>query len=99
MLEYDRIDISEGIDIKKCKETSKECNLYTFYYYYLDKNFNYGPYLCDGCYMFMKAVSIKNLAIINHNGNHYRVNFMFMSKKDAYNLIKNAVIMGEKGTL
>ena len=27
MLEYDRIDISEGIDIKKCKETSRECNL------------------------------------------------------------------------
>ena len=47
----------------------------------------------------MKAVCIKNLAIINHNGNHYRVNFMFMSKNDAYNLIKNAVIMGEKGTL
>ena len=47
----------------------------------------------------MKAVSIKNLAIINHNGNHYRINFAFMSKKDAYNLIKNAVIMGEKGTL
>ena len=28
-----------------------------------------------------------------------RVNFAFMSKKDAYNLIKNAVIMSEKGTL
>ena len=27
MLEYDRIDISEGIDIKKCKETSTECSL------------------------------------------------------------------------
>ena len=24
MLEYNRIDISEGIDIKKCKETSRE---------------------------------------------------------------------------
>ena len=24
MLEYGRIDISEGIDIKKCKETSRE---------------------------------------------------------------------------
>ena len=47
----------------------------------------------------MKAVSIRNLAIINHNGNHYRVNFASMSKKDAYNLIKNAVIMGEEGTL
>ena len=26
MLEYDRTDIDEGIDIKKCKETSRECN-------------------------------------------------------------------------
>ena len=73
MLEYERIDISEGIDI---------------------------PYLCDGCYdMSMKANSMQNLAIINHNGNHYRNNFVFMSKRDAYNLIKNAIIMGEKGTL
>ena len=36
MLEYDRIDISEGIDIEKCKETPKECNLCKFYYF-LDK--------------------------------------------------------------
>ena len=49
--------------------------------------------------MSLKAVSIKNLAISNHNGNHYRINFAFMSKKDASNLIKSAVIMGEKGTL
>ena len=49
--------------------------------------------------MSRKAISMKNLAIINHNGNHYRVNFTFISKKDAYNLIKNAVIMSEKGTL
>ena len=47
----------------------------------------------------MKEVSMQNLAIMNHNGNHYRVNFAFMSKKDAYNLIKNAIIMGEKKTL
>ena len=99
MLKYDRIDISEGIDIKKSKETSRECNLCKCYYF-LSKNFKYGPYLCDGCYdMSLKAVSIKNLTIINHNGNHYRVNFTSMSKNDAYNLIKNAVIMVEKGTL
>ena len=53
MLEYDRIDISEGIDINKCEKTSRECSLCKFYYF-LDKNFKYGPYLCDGCYdMFM----------------------------------------------
>ena len=93
MLEYDRIDISEGIDINKCEETSRECSLCKFYYF-LDKNFKYG------CYdMSMKAVSMQNLTIINHNGNYYGVVFAFMTKKDAYNLIKNAIIMGEKGTL
>ena len=99
MLEYDRTDLSEGIDIKKCKETSRECSLCKFYNF-LDKNFNYGPYLCNGCYdMSLKAISMQNLTIINHNGNAYRTNFAFISKKDALNLIKNAVIMGEKGTL
>ena len=99
MLEYNRIDISEGIDIKKCKETSRECSLCKFYYF-LDKNFNYGPYLCNGCYdMSLKAISIKNLSIINHNRNAYRVNFASMSKKDAFNLIKNAVIIDKKRTL
>ena len=47
----------------------------------------------------MKANSIQNLAIINHNGNHYRVNFVFMRKNDAFNLIKNGVIIDKKGTL
>ena len=47
----------------------------------------------------MKAVPMQNLTIINYNGNHYHVNFAFMSKKDAYDLVKNAVIMGEKRTL
>ena len=99
MLEYDRIDISEGIDINKCEEESARCSLCNFYCF-LDKSFSYGPFLCNGCYdISLKAVSMQNLAIINHNGNHYRVNFASISKKDAYNLIKNALIMGEKGTL
>ena len=49
MLEYDRIDISEGIDINKCEETSRRCNLCKFCYF-LDKNFSYGPFLCNGSY-------------------------------------------------
>ena len=78
MLEYDRTDIFEVIDVKKCKETPRECRLCKFYYF-LDKTFKYGPYLCDGSYdMSMKAVSMKNLAIINHNENRYRVNFAFL---------------------
>ena len=99
MLEYDKIDISEGIDIKKCKETSRECSLCKFYYF-LDKSFSYGPYLCNGSHdMSLKAISMQNLCIINHNGIYYRVNFAFISKKDAFNLVKNAAIIDKKGTL
>ena len=47
----------------------------------------------------MRAVSMQNLTIIDHNGNYYRVIFAFMSKKEVYNLIKNAIILGQKGTL
>ena len=46
--------------------------------------------------MSLKAISMKNLAIINHNGNHYRVNFAFISKKDVYSLIKNTMIIDKK---
>ena len=98
MLEYDRIDVSEGIDIKKCNETSRECSLCKFYF--LNKNFNYQIYLCDKCHdMSMKANSMQHLAIIYHRGNAYRVNFVFMSKNDAINLIKNSNIIDKKGVL
>ena len=42
---------------------------------------------------------MRNLSIINHNRNYYRVNFAFISKKDVFNFIKNAVIIDKKGTL
>ena len=99
MLEYNRIDISEGIDVNKNKNISRKCSLCKFYYF-LDKHFKYGPYLCDGCYdMSLKAPSMQNLPMVYHGENAYRVIFVFMSKKDAFNLIKNAVIIDKKGTL
>ena len=52
MLEYDKIDISEGIDTDKTS-ASKECNI-CHYWYFLDKNFNYDPYLCNGCHDLMQ---------------------------------------------
>ena len=99
MLEYDSIDFSEGVDVNKNKNISRKCSLCKFYYF-LDKNFKHGRYLCDGCHdMSMKANSMQNLAIAYHGENAYRVIFVFMSKKDAFNLIKNAVIIDKKGTL
>ena len=98
MLEYDRIDLSEGIDANKTSN-SKECILCKFYYF-LNKNFNYQTYLCDECHdISTKATTMQNLAIIYHGGNVYRVNFVFMSKNDTFNLIKNSNIIDKKGVL
>ena len=76
----------------------KKCSLCKFYYF-LDKNFHYGPYLCDGFYMSLKAISVKNLAIVYHGEEAYRINFAFISKNDAFNLIKNSVIIDKRGTV
>ena len=51
MLEYGRIDISEGIDVNKTN-LSKECNI-CHYWYFKDIGFNYEPYLCNGCHDLM----------------------------------------------
>ena len=46
MIEYDRIDVAEGIDLTKNKLVSRKCWL-CGYYYFLDKNFNYEKHLCN----------------------------------------------------
>ena len=54
MLEYERIDISEGIDLNK-SDKSKECGV-CHYLYFLDKNFNYKPYVRNACHDSMQKV-------------------------------------------
>ena len=71
-LEYDRIDISEGIEINKTN-ASKECDI-CHYWYFSDKNFNYEPYLCNGCHDLMqKTMNFNDAAIFSIKGNDYRI--------------------------
>ena len=98
MLKYDRIDISEGIDTNKTS-ASKECNI-CHYWYFLDKNFNYSPYLCNGCHDLMhKAMSLKNVAIVSIKGNDYRIRLWYMSKKDAIAIMTNSNLSDKNGVL
>ena len=62
MLEYDRIDISEGIDVNKTN-LSKECDI-CHYWYFKDTGFKYEKYLCNGCHDLMqKAISFNILLL------------------------------------
>ena len=96
MLEYDRIDISEGIDIKKTN-ASKECKI-CHYWYFKDIGFKYEPYLCNGFHGLMqKAIRFNDVAIIYVKGNVYRIHFWDMSKDDAISIMNNSNFIDEMG--
>ena len=82
MLIDEKINISDRIDVDM-SDKSKECML-CHYWYFLDKSFNYGPYLCDGCYnMMQKCNKHKNIAIVRIKENVYRICFLYMCKRKA----------------
>ena len=84
MLEYDRIDISEGSDIKKAN-ASKEYKI-CHYRYFKDE-----PYLCNGCHGLMqKASSFNDVAIAYVKGSPYRIGFWYMNKDDAISITNNS---------
>ena len=98
MLEYGRIDISEGIDVDK-RNKSKECKL-CHYWYFLDKSFTCGPYLCDGCYNIMqKSTNFKNIAIVHVKKCVYRIYFLYISKREAKKLMINSNLIDKMGVL
>ena len=85
MLEYDRIDISEGIDINKIN-AAKQCDI-CHYWYLSDRNFKYEAYLCNGCHDLMqKAMCFHDFAIVCIQGSDSRINFWYMGRNDAINM-------------
>ena len=98
MLEYDRMDISEEIDVNKTN-LSKECDIF-HYLYFKDIGFKYEPYLCNGCHDLMqKAMIFNNVAIAYVKGNAYRIHFSYMSKDDAINVMNGSNLDDKRGVL
>ena len=98
MLEYDKINISEGTDVNKTS-LLKECNI-CHYWYFKDIAFKYEKYLCNGCHDSMqKATSFNNVAIVYAKGSVYRIHFCYMSKDDAINLMNGSNLVDKRGVL
>ena len=98
MLQYDRIDISEGIDTEKTN-ASKECKIY-HYWYFKDISFKYESHLCNGCHGLMqKAVSFNNIAIVYVKDSAYRIRFWYMSKNYAIKIMNNSSLIDKMGVL
>ena len=94
MLQYDRIDVSEGIDINKTSE-SKECML-CHYWYFKDIGYNFQPYLCNVCHaLSVMAYEFKYIAILNVKGVDYRCILWGISRDEALNRLNNSVLEDE----
>ena len=90
MLHYDRIDISEGIDLAK-SNNSKDCMI--CHYYFFNYGFNFQDYVCNGCHdLTMLSVSISDIAIITFKNVDYRCIIHNISKSETINLLKNSIL-------
>ena len=84
MLYYDRIQVSEGIDVDKTSP-SKECIV-------CHKRFKFQPDDCNGCHnvlmmsMNLKDIAILNICVVNYCCISYRI-----SKSEAVKLLQDAV--------
>ena len=98
MLEYDIIDISEGVDINETS-LSKECHI-CHCWYFKNIGFKYEPYLCNGCHNLMqKATSFNNVAVAYVKGSAYKINFWYMSQNDEINIMNDSNLVDKRGVL
>ena len=96
MLEYGKIDISEGIDVNKTN-LSKECDI-CHHWYFKDIGFTHESYLCNGCHdLIQKAMGFNNIAIVYVEGSAYRIYFWYMSKDDAINIMTGSNLVDKRG--
>ena len=82
MIEYDRIDLSEVIDVNKTN-VSKKCDIW-HYWYFLDKGFKFQPFVWN---MF---VSFDDADINSVKGSDYRIHFWYMSRDYDPSIMKNS---------
>ena len=87
MLQYQKIDVSEGIDINKAS-ASKECEL-CHYWFFKDVGFKFEEHVCIRCRdLLTMAYSLKNIAILSGKGATFRCLLMSIRKNEALKKIK-----------
>ena len=98
MLYYDRIDVSEGIDVNKTS-ASKECDI-GHYWYFLNFSFKLQPNFCNRCHdLLMMSINLSDIAILNIKGSDYHCIISLISKNEAINLMQNADLTEKSRTL
>ena len=97
MIYYDRIDVSEGIDVNETS-ASKECDV-CHYWYFLNYSFTFQPNVYNRCHdVLMMSVNLSHIAILN-KGSNYCCIISLIKKNLAINLLQNIDLTEKSGTL
>ena len=89
MLEYDKIEVSKGIDLDKTHGFREF--IICHYWYFLDINFEFQIDVYNGGHnLTQKAMNFNDIAIATVRGNDYRIHFLYSSKDETKNLSRNA---------
>ena len=95
MLQYQKIDVSEGIDVNKTS-ASKECEL-CHYWFFKDIGFKFEEHVCNGChYVLTTGYSLKNIANLGAKDD-YRCILIRTGKKASRKL--NNSVTRDRGVL
>ena len=88
MLDYDRFNVLEGIDVNEASY-SKECDL-SHYWYFLNKGFKLEPIVSNGCNdLLMISMNLNDVAIWNSKSNNHCCIISGISKSEAINPMPN----------
>ena len=91
MLQYERISVSERIDVNKTS-ASKECGLCN-YWSFKDVGFKLEPQVCNKCHdVLMTVYELKNILILNVKGVDFRCILWGLSRDEAVNRLNNSVL-------
>ena len=97
MLQYEKINVSEGIDVNKTS-ASKECRL-CHYWCFKDVGFKFEEHVCNSCHeLLTMTFSLKKIVILSAKGATFRCLLIGISKNKALKKLNNSVTY-DKGVL
>ena len=90
MLQCQKIDVSEGVDVNKTS-ASEECEL-CHYWFFKDVGFKFEKHVCNGCHdLLTMAYSLKNIVILSAKGATFRCVLMGINKNEGLKRLNNSV--------
>ena len=91
MLQYEIVDVSEGIDVNKTS-VLKECEL-CHYWFFKDIGFKFEEHVCNGCHdLLTMAYSLENIGILSAKGATFSCILWFISRNERLRTLSNSVL-------